>query len=246
MPRRARIALAGVPMHIRHRGNNGQECFFADADRAFYVFHLKRLLLPSQCRLHAYCLMPNHVHLLVTPLVEHACARLMQRVAQLHSQYINRTYERSGSLWEGRFRSCLVQAEDYVIACYRYIESNPVRAGLCADPADYAWSSYRFNGRGASDGALVPHERYEALGRTPDERREAYRALFASDPRYWRVDEIRKASKGNFALGSEAFKRRLAAQLGRRVAEGRPGRPALPQPDERQLDLLDDKNVVCP
>ena len=239
MPRRARLLLAGMPMHIRQRGNNGQDCFFADQDRAFYVRHLKRLLVASQCRLHAYCLMPNHVHLLVTPFAEDACARLMQRVAQLHSQYINRTYGRSGSLWEGRFRSCIVQSEDYLMSCYRYIDSNPVRARLCGDPGEYEWSSYAFNGRGVSDGALVPHEQYEALGTTPEERRQAYRELFAGDARYWGIDEIRKATNGNFALGNERFRREVAAKLGRRVEPGKPGRPTRSEENDAQLDLLD-------
>ena len=238
--------LPGVPVHIRHRGNNGQRCFFSDQDRAFYVFHLKRLTGPMCCRLHAYCLMPNHVHLLITPASGDGCARLMQRVAQLHSQYMNRTYGRFGSLWEGRFRSCLVQSEDYVIACYRYIESNPVRANLCSDPGDYEWSSYRFNAQGRADGAMAAHEQYEALGLEPSARREAYIALFAADPRYWRTEEIRKATNGNFALGDEGFRRKVAGLLGRRAEPGRPGRPAAQQSDESQLSLLPEKNVVCP
>jgi putative transposase len=237
--------LAGVPVHIRHRGNNGQECFFADEDRAFYLFQLKRLLPIAACRLHAYCLMPNHVHLLVTPAAIDGCARLMQRLAQLHTQYMNRTYGRSGSFWEGRFRSCLVQAEDYLIACYRYIDSNPIRAALCGNPGQYRWSSYRFNALGVPDGSLSPHHQYEALGPTPVARREAYSELFALDPRYWRIDQIRAATNGNFALGNENFRRGLAATLGRRVEPGKPGRPSTPAADEHQLELLG-KNVVCP
>ena len=238
MPRRARLVLPGMPVHIRHRGNNRQPCFFADEDRAFYLFHLRRLLFHAACRLHAYCLMPNHAHLLVTPTTVAGCGRLMQRVAQLHAQYINRTYGRSGTLWEGRFRSCIVQFEEYLLACYRYIDSNPVRAGLCGDPADFAWSSYRFNARGAADGALAPHEQYEALGATLGERRQAYIALFAGDQRYWRIDEIRKATDGNFALGDERFKRALAAKLGRRVEPGKPGRPVRAPTGDEQLELL--------
>jgi len=246
MPRRARLMLPCIPVHIRHRGNNRQACFFADNDRSFYLLHLKRLLPITACRLHAYCLMPNHVHLLITAAATDGCARLMQRLAQLHTQYMNRTYGRSGSLWEGRFRSCLVQAEDYLIACYRYIDSNPVRAALCAAPGEYAWSSYGSNAAGIPDAGITPHEQYESLGATPAARRRAYVELFMGDERYWRIEEIRRATNGNFALGDESFRRRLAAMLGRRVTPGKAGRPASGGVDERQLDLLGEKNVVCP
>jgi putative transposase len=235
MPTRARIVLPGIPLHVVHRGNNRQACFYQDSDRAFYLFHLRRLLVPASCSLHAYCLMTNHVHLLLTPAAGSSCAHLMQRVAQLHTQYVNRTYGRSGSLWEGRFRSCLVQAEDYLLACYRYVDANPVRAGLCAHPRDHEWSSYRFNAEGVPDDFLTPHDEYRRLGLISSTRRDAYAELFKSDPRYWRTDEIRKATNGNFALGNDTFRRSMAKALGRRVDEGKPGRPATAL-----------KNVVCP
>ncbi len=127
--------LPEVPVHVIQRGNNRQRCFHQEQDRSFYLFHLDRLLGSSGCTLHAYCLMTNHVHLLLTASSPDGCARLMKHLGQLHSQYFNRNYGRSGSLWEGRFRSCLVQSEDYVLACYRYIELNPVRAGLASTRA---------------------------------------------------------------------------------------------------------------
>jgi putative transposase len=139
MPRRGRIMLAGVPVHLVQRGNNRSPCFVADEDRSFYLFHLGRGLGRYGCELHAYCLMTNHVHLLVTPRSAESCALLMKHLGQLHSQYFNKLYKRTGSLWEGRFRSCLVQSER---TCYRYIELNPVRAGLAAGPREYCWSSY--------------------------------------------------------------------------------------------------------
>jgi putative transposase len=119
MPRRARLMLAGIPVHITHRGNNRQRCFYAESDYAFYLFHLRRLLPHSQCRLHTYCLMSNHVHLLLTPQKVDSCARLMKYLAQLHTQYMNRNYQRSGTLWEGRFNSSLVQSENYLLSCRR-------------------------------------------------------------------------------------------------------------------------------
>src|SRR6185295_12966000 len=130
MPRRARIMLPGFADHAIQRANNRAACFATDEDRAFYLFHLRRMLRRTGCKLHAYCLMGNHVHLLLTPDQGSACSELMKGVGQLYSQYVNRLYKKSGHLWEGRFKSCLVQSEDYVLACHRYIELNPVRAGL--------------------------------------------------------------------------------------------------------------------
>jgi putative transposase len=150
---------------------------------------------------------------------------------------MNRTYGRSGSLWEGRYRSCLVQAEEYLLACYRYIESNPVRAGLCSNPHEYAWSSFAANAGHVFDPSLTPHDVYQALGSIVEERGRAYVALFQSDTRYWRTDEIRQATNGNLALGDERFRRELASVLGRRVERGKPGRPAVPQ-RHGQADLL--------
>jgi putative transposase len=224
MPRRARIMTTGVPVHLVHRGNNRSACFAGDEDRAFYLFHLGRMLARYGCALHAYCLMTNHVHLLLTPNKDRSCALLMKNVAQLHTQYMNRTYGRSGSLWEGRYRSSLVQAEDYLLACYRYIEMNPVRASLVPHPRDYPWSSYRANAEGVANTLLTPHGEYLRLGMRLAERIEAYAALFACPLDEARLAAIRTAVNGGFALGGEAFKHRMAIVLGRRVQPARPGR----------------------
>jgi putative transposase len=249
MPRRARITLPGIPMHVRHRGNNRQPCFFEEEDRSFYLFHLNRLLPLANCALHAYCLMTNHVHLLLTSRTADGCSQLMKHVAQLQTQYVNRTYGRSGSLWEGRFRSSLVQSEDYLLTCYRYVELNPVEAGLAGDPGDYAWSSYRANARGVRTTLVTPHDEYLRLGRDSNERRQAYRALFdvPLDPK--RVDEIRAATNGNFALGSKAFRRAISAALGRRAEPGKSGRPSQRAGEtcnQAELPGIPEKTVVCP
>ena len=231
--------LAGIPVHAVQRGNNHGACFFREEDRAFYLHHLGRLLRPSGCILHAYCLMTNHVHLLLTPLHVSSCGLLMKHLGQLHSQYVNRTYGRTGTLWEGRFRSCLVQAEDYLLACYRYIELNPVRAGLVDHPRQYRWSSYRTNAEAETSELVIQHEEYLRLGGNAGDRRRAYRALFDSDPGSERSDEIREATNGNFALGSEAFRGEMAAALGRRVEPAKAGRPAQRSDGNgTQLDLL--------
>jgi putative transposase len=165
----------------------------------------------------------------------------MKGVAQLHTQYVNRTYRRTGTLWEGRFNSCLVQTEDYLLNCYRYVERNPVEAGLCNDAAEYEWSSCHTNAQGAFDEAIIPHEEYLRLGSTAEARRAAYRGLVASPlpPRV--VDEVRKATSGNFALGTEKFKRSVSIALGRRAFPGEAGRPSRAATDDRdQGKLFDD------
>lgn len=227
--------LPGLPFHVLQRGNNRNACFYDEADRAFYLFHLRRLLPASGCALHAYCLMTNHVHLLLTPENEKACGKLMQRVAQLHSQYMNRRHHRSGTLWDGRFKSCPIEAERYLLNCYRYIELNPVRAGLVADPYDHEWSSHRANIGAAPDEALTPHALITQLGDTPT----AYRALFDVALHPDAVSAIRKATNGNYALGTDAFRRRLAAATGIRTEPGKAGKPAKAVPPMSQLGLLD-------
>ena len=238
MPRRSRLMLAGIPAHIVQRGNNRQRCFYQDEDRAFYLFHLRRLLAYSDCALHAYCLMTNHVHLLLTSHSTGGCGRLMKQIGQLHTQYINRTHKRSGTLWEGRFRSCLVQSEEYVLACYRYIEANPLRAGLVRHAADFAWSSYLDNAQGVRSLLVKPHDEYLRLGATDEGRRQAYRELFGLELGAERLGEIRAATNGNFALGQEPFRKRMAAALGRRVEPGMPGRPSSANDEKRGLSLI--------
>lgn len=239
--------LPDVPVHVIQRGNNRSACFVTDEDRSFYLFHLNRYLGRSACELHAYCLMTNHVHLLLTPKHQNSCGNLMKGISQLHSQYVNRTYRRTGTLWEGRFRSCLVQSEAYVLACYRYIELNPVRAGIVDDPTNFRWSSYSTNALGETNASITPHADYLRLGRTMEERRSSYIELVASPAS--EINEIRSATNGGYALGDERFRKRMALALRRRVEKGRPGRPARSsQNDDAQgdLGLQTPKNVVCP
>ena len=140
MPRRARLTLPNIPLHLIQRGNNRQACFFADEDYRFYLDWLAEHAGKTGCQIHAYVLMTNHVHLLLSAETAQAAGALMKALGQRYVQYVNRTYQRSGTLWEGRFRSCLTQDETYLLACQRYIELNPVRAGMVAHPADYRWS----------------------------------------------------------------------------------------------------------
>ena len=151
MPRRARISLPNVPLHLIQRGNNRQACFFADEDYLFYLDWLGDSAAKAGCIIHAYALMTNHVHLMLSSRTVDGVGAMMKALGQRYVQYVNRTYRRSGTLWEGRFRSCLLQEESYLLACQRYIELNPVRAGMAVHPGEYRWSSYRANGQGETN-----------------------------------------------------------------------------------------------
>jgi len=169
--------------------------------------------------------MTNHVHLLLTPRDKESVGQLMKRIGQRYVQYVNRTYKRSGTLWEGRFRSCIAQEDNYLLHCQRYIELNPVRAEMVEHPADYKWSSYRTNAQGESNELIKPHFMYEELGSTETLRQASYRELFRYNLEPGLVDEIRKATNGNYVLGNDRFKEEIRKALGRRVKPGKAGRP---------------------
>jgi putative transposase len=240
MPRRARLKLAGLPVHLIQRGNNRGACFFTEEDYAFYLDRLGRLCRSEAITLHAYVLMTNHVHLLLTPAQAEGPSRLMKQLGQRYVQYVNRRYRRSGTLWEGRFRSCLVQAEDYLLGCQRYIELNPVRAAIVPHPAEYRWSSYRVHAQGEESALLSPHAQYLALGASEAERHAAYRELFRYQIDPGLVDEIRASTNGGYALGHERFQREVAAVVGRRAWRGQAGRPRKPADEGNQGRLLSD------
>lgn len=225
MPRRGRIIIPGIPVHLIQRGNNRQACFFVDEDYQIYLDWLREYAHETKCLVHAFCLMTNHVHILLTPAAESNVGNLMKRLGQRYVQYVNRTYKRSGTLWEGRFRSCIAQEEQYLLICQRYIEMNPVRAGIVAHPGDYPWSSYRANAHGQSSDLLTCHRLYSCLGQTREERLAAYQALFDHELERDVIDTIRKATNGNFSLGTARFQSEIAEALGRRVAPGKAGRP---------------------
>ena len=180
MPRRCRIHIDGLPLHIVQRGHNRAPCFFDEQDRLAYLDWLREALAREHWRMHAYVLMTNHVHLLLTPDDASAVPRVLMSVGRRYVQYINYTYGRTGTLWDGRYKSSLVQADTYLLFCQRYIELNPVRAGMVSDPGEYRWSSYRNNALGEPDALVTPHPLYLALGLDGNTRRETYRALFQS------------------------------------------------------------------
>jgi len=225
MPRRARVFLPEVPLHIIQRGNNRQACFYAEEDYGFYLDCLQEYAFKTRCQIHAYVLMTNHVHLLATAVDVQGAGALMKALGQRYVQYVNRRYRRSGTLWEGRFRSCLTEEDSYLLACMRYIELNPVRAVMVSHPAEYRWSSYRANAQGEANALVSPHALYHALGKNAEERQAAYRGLFRHQLDSCVVDAIRRATNGNVVLGSHRFSADIAKALGRRVTLGVPGRP---------------------
>lgn len=211
-----------VALHIYQRGNNRQVCFRRPGDYLVYLAILREQFEKRACALHAYCLMTNHVHLLVTPQDATVCARLMRDLAGCYAGYFNRRYGRTGTLWEGRFGSCLVDSARYVLGCYRYVELNPVRAGMVSGPLVYEWSSARANAGLAKGDGLVAHAEYVALGENDGARRHAYRTLLDSGDDAGVVENVRKATGGGYALVGDTLKAQLIAD-GARVQPGKRG-----------------------
>ena len=189
-------------MHLIQRGNNRAPCFRHESDYLLYLAQLRHLSSEVGCALHAYCLMPNHVHLLLTPKLADSCARLMKQLGQRHAQYFNKRHGRTGTLWEGRFRSCVVDSAHYLIACYRYIELNPVRARIVPHPGLYPWSSYAYNTGARIDSMLAPHAEFLALASDSRGRAAAYRALLEETLDPGLIDAIRIATNAGHPVGT--------------------------------------------
>jgi putative transposase len=225
MARKPRFNLPGVPQHVIQRGNNRDPCFLDEQDYQRYLVDLYEALARNDCRLHAYVLMTNHVHLLVTPMAEHGVSHLMQDVGRKYVRYVNHTYGRSGTLWEGRFKASLVDSEAYLLICMRYIELNPVRAAMVEHPGAYPWSSYGYNAYGRSDRLLSSHPLYAALGLDAPRRQEAYRELFRHHIDAALTHEIQEAVNQELVLGRDRFKERIEEMTARQTRPRKTGRP---------------------
>ncbi len=217
MPRWPRVAIPNVPMHIVQRGNNRTETFLAPDDFEYYREVLIDAMGRTECLVHAYVLMTNHVHLLLTPPDHTAASRLIQILGRRYVRYFNARYKRTGTLWEGRFKSSLIDSTNYFLTCSRYIDRNPLRAGMVDAPADYRWSSYRRLAEGAADRVVTPHALYSALGDTPAERQQRYADLCASELPSPALKSIRVALRGGSALGMPRFRAELEAATQRVV-----------------------------
>lgn len=232
MPRRARTYLPGLPCHVTQRGNNRQPCFFDSTDRDLYLELLAGCARRYDVAVHAFVLMTNHVHLLLTPQAEDGISRLMRVTGSRYAQWMNRKYARTGTLWEGRHKASVIATDSYLLCCYRYIEMNPVRAGITASPAAYRWSSHRANACGETIEWLHAHPLYEALGATATARQAAYRSLFDQQETI-RIDAaIRSAMLSCLPLGDFGTRpdRTQGAARTPHLAGGRRITPAAPPP----------------
>ncbi len=225
MARRHRLDVPGVAQHVIQRGVDRGVCFVDDFDREFYLSTLAELAREHDCAVHAYVLMTNHVHLLATPGRSSGLSRFMQGLGRRYVRWFNDRHRRTGTLWEGRFRSCLVDTERYVLSCYRYIEMNPVRARMVRDPLEYRWSSAKGNAGSSNDPLLSPHETYAALSSDLSTRRRRYRALLQEALDDDEVSDIRAHVNQGAAYGSDRFQRQIEELTGRTPRLRTQGRP---------------------
>lgn len=224
MPRRARMYVPGLPYHIVQRGNNREACFIEPENYQFYLELWRAMARRYGVSVHAYCLMTNHVHFLVTPGRADAVSNAMKVVGSRYAHYINLRYKRTGTLWEGRHRASLVQSDTYLLCCHRYIELNPVRAGMVARPDEYRWSSYGGNAWG-DPGWLTQHEEYLRLGDSREARCYAYRELFRHQLSEADLHLIRKAAHYCQPVGDDRFRLQIEARYGIRSGQMQRGRP---------------------
>lgn len=225
MPRKSRFYLPDVPCHVVQRGNNKEAIFFEENDYISYLAWLKESLERYGCRLHAYVLMTNHVHLLLTPESKESLSRMMQYTGRRYVPYINHQYQRSGTLWEGRYKSSLVQDEVYLLSCMRHIELNPVRANMVKSANEYRWSSYHFNALGQEDELITEQSVYLSLGTDKQMRNNAYKKLFKTHLSDEETNEIRAAWQTGTPLVTEQFKQQIERALGARIGYAKRGRP---------------------
>jgi putative transposase len=225
MARQPRLSLPSYPHHVIQRGNNRQPIFFEPKDYEVFLDCLRAAKQKCHARLYAYVLMTNHIHLLVEPEREGDLGRFMQSVGRRYVRYINDTYERTGTLWEGRFKSAIVSRDEYLIACSRYIELNPVRAGMVRHPREYRWSSFHGRAMGRPDNLLDEDAWYITLGDNPQARAAVYAHWLEDSVSDNEWDRIRTATQQGRVVGSDAFQEEIGSQVGRRLAGETRGRP---------------------
>ncbi len=210
MPRLPRYSIPGQPQHVIQRGNNKTPIFGQVQDYLYFRQCLGAAMRRFGCELHAYALMTNHVHLLISPSDTHGISRVMQCVGRGYVRYFNDLNARTGTLWEGRFRATLIDSESYLFTCHRYIEENPVRAGISRALHEYPWTSYAFNALGAEDRLVTPHHLYLTLGQSAPTRQRAYAAMFTQALPEQQLATIREATNHAWALGSEFFRQEVS------------------------------------
>lgn len=225
MPRQPRLVVAGYPHHLVLRGNNRSAIFYKDRDRHIFIDCLRQAKVKTKSKIYAYCLMTNHVHLLVEPSTEDGLGNMVQSLGRRYVQYINQTYKRTGTHWEGRFKSSLVSKDEYLLACSRYIELNPVRAKIVEDPRNYPWSSFGFRAEGKSDTLLDEDSVYLSLGKTKRERELNYKKCFLGNIPDEEINVMRTATQKGGIIGTEEFISKISRLLSREVVLKPRGRP---------------------
>ena len=217
MARLPRLNLPNIPLHVIQRGNNRHACFFADIDYMVYLDKLKEYSRKYKVHVHSYILMTNHVHLLITPQEVDATSQFMQALGRYYVRYVNRTYARTGSLWDGRYKASIIDSEIYFLTVSRYIELNPVRAKMVQHPAEYPWSSYHKNALGKKMDLITPNDLYLSLGKTNQERQQHYQSLFEQMILDFSLEEIRNSVNKGWVLGDILFKKQIEQQIGRPI-----------------------------
>jgi putative transposase len=225
MARLPRLVVPDHPHHIIQEGNDRQLIFREDEDYERFLGWLKESAREFKVSVHAYALMPNHLHLLASPTTEDGLARMMQRVGRYYVPWFNQKYQRLGGLFRGRFKTSLIDSERYFMTCSRYIEFNPVRNGVVSDPAGYKWSSYAHHAGVRPDALIIDHALYWGLGNTPFQREAAYIELAQQPLSAAELDSINQAVLKGWPLGSESFKAELQQKAKRQVLPAKRGRP---------------------
>ncbi len=225
MPRKARVYLPDMPYHVVQRGNNREACFYCEDDYQLYLELLKEYSVRYGVSVHAYVLMTNHYHLLLTPRESDSISRLMQALGSRYGFFMNKAHKRSGTVWEGRHKSSVVHEQAYLLKCYRYIELNPVRAAMVSSPEEYRWSSYGVNAWGDNSDTVVPHDEYLNLGNDKQARCFAYRELFRSQIDNNDLQTIRRAAHYSYPLGDSRFVEQIERLSGKGAGYPKRGRP---------------------
>ncbi len=215
MARLPRIVIPNQPIHIMHRGNNRQDIFETEGDMVRIKEDMAHALSKSGCHLHAYVIMNNHLHLLITPMNKESLGKFMQTMANRYVRYFNATRNRTGTIWEGRFKSCLVDSENYLFSLYRYIEMNPIKANMVGNIADYPWSSYRHNALGEQDRLITEHKLYESLGENLELRTEYYQKIFNTLNTTEQEKQITVATMRGEVYGSNSFHHKISRLISR-------------------------------
>ncbi|MDE2616464.1 MAG: transposase [Burkholderiales bacterium] len=226
MARLPRLSIPGYPHHVIQRGNNRQAIFLRDADRQRMLDLLEDHAQQNEVAVHAYVLMDNHFHLLLTPQSSQGLSRLMQAVGRRYVRHFNDAHGRSGTLWEGRYRSTLIETERYLLACMAYIDLNPVRSGLVVQARDFSWSSHTHYAGLRADRLVTPHPLYWELGNTPFAREAAYARLVQEGLSLQLQQELTDSALRGWVLGGPDFLAMLQKKTERRLSKASAGRPA--------------------